>query len=239
MTNIPSGDSELPEGLSEILELAGRQENGVPKGLTRCRVCGDWTGRCIWPDPLMWHKGPTHVSCRCRANLCARCGEPIYEYRLGSNVYVEAIGKISKILHVPGIVGASHRCGGPRIEPPIPIQPFWDEKYSPLLAGFPVELVYVGVRPRKDESGKPIVVKARYRLDAETFLETNNAKEMRYVSSLPSDYYVEVIWSKGPTAWRTAKHQGRRLLFHATGRDFEQVMTKTLIVGLQPDEPAT
>ena len=71
MTRIPF-ENEQSNELREILELAGRQENGVPKGLARCPVCGDWIGRCLWPDPLMWHEGPTRISCRCEANLCSQ-----------------------------------------------------------------------------------------------------------------------------------------------------------------------
>lgn len=149
MNHIPSDDKH-PNDRREILELACRQENGVPKGLTRCPVCRDWIGRCLWPDPLMWHKGTTRVSCRCEANLCSKCGEPIYEYRLGGNVYDESRDRIQ---HIPGMFfGLQHHCGKPRIELPVPIQSFWDEKYSPVLAGFPVQLVYIGVRPRNDEN---------------------------------------------------------------------------------------
>jgi hypothetical protein len=234
MTQIPF-ENEQSDKLCEILELAGRQENGVPKGLSQCPVCGDWIGRCLWTDPLMWHLGPTRISCRCEANLCSTCGEPIYEYRLGSNVYNEAMGKIE---HVPGMVGVFHRCGEPRIELPVPIQPFLDEKYSPVLAGFPVQLVYIGVRPRNDETRKPIVVKARYRFDPGSFFEDGRTKEMRYILNLPSDFYVDVAWEKKPKRWRAAKCEGSRLLSYEAGKDFETVMRKTLAVGLQPDEPA-
>lgn len=234
MTRIPSHD-ESPDDLRQILGV-GRQANEVPKGLARCPVCSDWMGRCLWPDPLMWHQGPTRISCRCEANLCSRCGEPIYEYRLGANVYN---GATDKVEHVPGMVGALHRCGEPRIELPIPIQPFWDEKYSPVLAGFPVQLIYIGVRLRNDETRKPIVLKARYSFDPGSFFEDASEKEMRYLPNLPSGYRVDVAWEKRPKRWRTSKSEGQRALFYATGRDFETVMRKTLAVGLQPDEPAT
>jgi hypothetical protein len=56
MPQIPS-ENEQPKDLREILELAGRQENGVPKGLARCPVCSDWIGRCLWHCPLKWHTG--------------------------------------------------------------------------------------------------------------------------------------------------------------------------------------
>ena len=235
MTQIPFDDKQ-PNKLREILELTGRQENGVPKGLGRCPVCGDWVGRCLWPDPLLWHRGPTRISCRCEANFCSKCGEPISEYRLGGNVYNEARDRIQ---HIPGkFFGLQHHCGKPRIELPASIQPFWDERYSPVLAGFPVQLVYIGVRPRNDETRKPIVVKARYSFDPGSFFEAASVKEMQYVSNIPSDFRVDVAWEKKSKRWRTSKFDGRRLLFYATGEDFGTVMKDTVAVGLEPDEPA-
>ena len=235
MTQIPS-DNDESNKQREILELAGRQENGVPKGLARCPVCGDWIGRCLWPDPLMWHRGTTRISCRCEANLCSKCGEPIYESRLGGNVYDEATGRI---WHIPLMVAWMHRCGKPRIELPVPIQHFWDEKYSPVLAGFPVQLVYIGVRPRNDETLKLIVVKARYHFDPGSFFEDASQKELRYVSNIPSDFRVDVAWEKTSKRWRTCKFEGTRPLSYAAGEDFDTVMRQTLAVGLQPDEPVT
>jgi hypothetical protein len=235
MSRNSSPPNDLPEDVQEILKLAGKQRNGVPKGLMRCPVCSDWIGRCLWQDPLLWHRGATRVSCRCEANVCTKCGEPIYEYRLGANVYDEAA---EQILHVPGMVGAFHRCGKPRIQLPCPIQPFWDEKYSPVLVGFPVQLVYVGVRPRNDNTQKLIVMKSRYSFDPATFFETSNGKEMRYPSQLSSVFYVDVLWEKSSGRWETFKCQGNEVLFHATGKDFEQAMKNTLAAGLHPDEPA-
>jgi hypothetical protein len=98
--------------------------------------------------------------------------------------------------------------------------------------------VYIGVRPRRDETRKPIVVKARYSFDPGSFFEDTSQKEMRYVSNIPSDFRVDVAWEKASGRWRTSKFEGRRLLFYTTGQDFETVMRETLAVGLQPDEPA-
>jgi hypothetical protein len=47
MKQINSDYGDLPADLREILELAGDQENRIPKGLMRCQVCGDWIGRCL------------------------------------------------------------------------------------------------------------------------------------------------------------------------------------------------
>jgi hypothetical protein len=41
MKQINSDYGDLPADLREILELAGDQENRIPKGLMRCQVCGD------------------------------------------------------------------------------------------------------------------------------------------------------------------------------------------------------
>jgi hypothetical protein len=235
MTQIPS-DNDESNKQREILELAGRQENGVPKGLTRCSVCGEWIGRCLWPDPLEWHKGTTRISCRCEANICSTCGEPVYEYKLSGNIYDEATGRI---WHIPIMMGWMHHCGKPRIKLPVPIQPFWDEKYSPVLAGFPVQLVYIGVRPRNDETRKPIVMRAYYRFDPGSFFEDESLKELRYLPSLPSDFRVDVAWEKKSSRWRTCKLEGNRPLSYVVGEDFKAVMTETLASGLHPDEPAS
>ena len=198
-------------------------------------MCGDWIGRCLWPNPLKWHEGLTRISCRCETNLCSKCGEPVYEYRLGANVYTEAIDKIQ---HIPIMLGWMHHCGKPRIELPSPIQPFWDEKYSPVLAGFPVQLVYIGVRRRNDETCKPIVMKARYSFDPGSFFENGSEKELRYVSSIPSDFHVDVGWEKKSKRWRICKLEGSRPLSFAMGEDFDVVMREILAVGLHSNEPA-
>lgn len=137
------------------------------------------------------------------------------------------------------MIGALHGCGKPRIKLPYPIQPFWDDKYAPVLAGFPVQLVYIGVRPRNDETRKLMVVKARYWLDPETCFETDDRKEVRYYSVLYSSYYVDVTWQKSARRWNTFKCKGSLLLSQATGRTFEEAMRNTLTAGLDPCEPAT
>jgi hypothetical protein len=72
----------------------------------------------------------------------------------------------------------------------------------------------------------------------ESFFEDAGEKEMRYVSNIPSDFYVDVAWEKRSRRWRTCKFEGRRPPYYAIGEDFETVMKVTLAVGLQPDEPA-
>jgi hypothetical protein len=100
------------------------------------------------------------------------------------------------------------------------------------------ECVFVGVRPRNDDTQKLIVVKSRYSFDPATFFETSDGKEMRYQSQLSSVFYVDVLCEKSSWRWETFKCEGNQVLFHATGKDFEQAITNTLAAGLHPDEPA-
>ena len=95
------------------------------------------------------------------------------------------------------------------IELPCPIEREWHDTWGPLLAGFPVELVYVGVRPRNDVSRRPIVVKAR---DLGSFSEDDSRKQIRYLPRLPGDYYVEVAWKKETGCWETSKFKADQLI---------------------------
>lgn len=226
-----NGSSERPQDS----DLASR-ENGIPKGLSRCRACGDWKGRCLWPQPPLRHPTLTRIRCRCEAEICKKCGEPTWEYKPDSYFYCEATGEIQ---HVPNTAGSQHCCGWPRIQLPCPIEPDWNEKWGPLLAGFPVQLVYRGIRRRNDDTRRPIVARANYFFDPGSFLEDDSKKQMRYIPRLPSDYYVDVVWKKQDECWETSKFKGDRLIAVADGNTFEGAMIHTLLIGLQPDEPTT
>ena len=91
----------------ELLRLKGKQENGVPKGLTRCSKCHDWRGECLDPS-LKFKDILMRVYCLCENdNLCARCGRPLFERKLNANCYHESD---NGIWHVPGFSGLSHQC---------------------------------------------------------------------------------------------------------------------------------
>lgn len=125
-----------------------------------------------------------------------------------------------------------------KIELPLMIEPEWDDRWGPLLAGFPLELVYSSEGLSGNNKGTSTVRKARYLLDLGTFFEDQARKQMHYFPRLPSEYYVIVKWDKAAQIWTTDKFRGDRLVVKATGRTFKQAMIHTLLVGLQPDEPA-
>jgi hypothetical protein len=88
----------------ELGELAGFQHGGVPYGLERCGVCGDWRGQCLDPSPEF--RGMVmQVRCLCQNDTrCARCGHPFADRAVNANYYD------GKIWHVPGLAALKHKC---------------------------------------------------------------------------------------------------------------------------------
>jgi hypothetical protein len=96
-----------PATLEENVMLAGRQPNGVPRGLVQCGRCAEWQGRCLDPSP----KFTGHVmdvDCRCaNDNRCAACCRLLHGRKLNANHYNEVD---RHIWHTPGFSGFSHAC---------------------------------------------------------------------------------------------------------------------------------
>lgn len=98
-----------PATLEETVLLAGRQPNGVPRGLIRCARCGEWRGRCLDPTPRFAGQ-VMDVHCRCaNDNRCAACSGLLHERKLNANVYNEVDGQV---WHTPGFSGFGHTCAG-------------------------------------------------------------------------------------------------------------------------------
>jgi hypothetical protein len=95
-----------PATAGELSRPSGKSTHGVPKGLVYCEKCGRWTGECLDPNPFFKNL-IMRVHCRCENdNLCARCGQLLYEYKLNANY----LGEDGQIWHVPGFSGLSHFC---------------------------------------------------------------------------------------------------------------------------------
>lgn len=96
-----------PASQEELKRLSGKLPEGVPKGLTRCGECGGWSGEGLDPNPI-FANWVMKVWCRCQNdNFCARCHQPLSEYKLNANYYEPKDGQI---WHVPGFSGLSHLC---------------------------------------------------------------------------------------------------------------------------------
>jgi hypothetical protein len=91
----------------ESVLLAGRQSNGVPRGLSCCPICRDWRGQCLQqrtePASML-----TTVHCRCdNDNRCAACGLRLYDRKLNANYYNVVDGRVWQ---VPGFSAFRHVC---------------------------------------------------------------------------------------------------------------------------------
>jgi hypothetical protein len=91
----------------QVEALTGFNEDGSPRGLTRCPSCGDLKGLCLDQGQFL-SDGLIAVHCRCdNHNRCARCGQQLHERRLNANYYSARLGIV---LHVPGICAQDHVC---------------------------------------------------------------------------------------------------------------------------------
>jgi len=104
------GDPEncVREATPEDAELGELSGNIIPRGLTECPNCGDLKGECLYPESACYSDKVWKVSCRCENdNLCAACGEPLFQHKLDSCYFERASGGI---LHVAGYCALRHTC---------------------------------------------------------------------------------------------------------------------------------
>jgi hypothetical protein len=113
---------------------------------------------------------------------------------------------------------------------PHAIEAHWDPVYAPRLAGFPVNLIYAG---RAESGGRRY---ASYIFDPDAFVQDERSRQMRYRSTVKSDFSVLVVLHRD--GWiETFKYRGSELIREACGLDFRTAMIHTTMSGLAPDEP--
>jgi len=117
---------------------------------------------------------------------------------------------------------------------PHQIEADWDEKWGPLLAGFPVNIVYA--QTAESDQNKIIGITACYEPDLATFRETKKTRTMTYCNSEGGTYRVRVVLHRASGRLETFKYKGEKLVARATGRDFESAMVHTTLVGIEKDE---
>lgn len=96
-----------PATTEEISRLSGHGADGVPPGLVCCGGCGEYRGECLGLAP---HSAQSiaRVYCRCENhNRCARCGNPLSDWRLRAHHFNRGD---RKIWFTPGFCGMSHAC---------------------------------------------------------------------------------------------------------------------------------
>ena len=117
---------------------------------------------------------------------------------------------------------------------PAQIEAHWNPRYA-YLAGFPLNLLYGGVRAG-DGEGHPRPTATCYWFDPGTYREDEQVREMLYVPREESAYYVRVTLQKDTGVWTTYKYRGDTLICMASGPDFKTAMLHTTMVGRQADE---
>jgi hypothetical protein len=118
---------------------------------------------------------------------------------------------------------------------PHQIETEWHETWGPLLAGFPVNIVYA--QTAESDQNKIIGVTACYEPDLATFRETKKTRTMTYRNSEGSTYRVRVVLNKANGRLDTFKYKGEKLVARASGLNFESAMVQTTLVGIYKDEP--
>ena len=118
---------------------------------------------------------------------------------------------------------------------PHQIEADWHEKWGPLLAGFPLNIVYA--QTAESDQNKIIGITACYEPELATFRETKKTRTMTYCNSEGGTYRVRVVLNRASGLLQTFKYKGEKLVAQATGRDFESAMVHTTLVGIQKDEP--
>jgi hypothetical protein len=118
---------------------------------------------------------------------------------------------------------------------PHQIEADWDDKWGPLLAGFPLNIQYAAVTPHANK--KPAIITALYEPDLDSFRETETARKMTYFNTQGGNFRVEVSLQKGSLRLDTFKYEGEKLIAAATGSDFDTAMLQTTMIGIQKDEP--
>ncbi len=122
---------------------------------------------------------------------------------------------------------------------PHQIEADWDEKWGPLLAGLPLNIMYASVQRAESDQSKMVGITACYEPDLATFRETKKNRELTYFNREGGTYRVRVLLNKKSGRLETFKYKGKKLIASATGKSFESAMAHTTLVGIERDEPVT
>ena len=119
---------------------------------------------------------------------------------------------------------------------PQKIEADWDEKWGPLLAEFPLNIVYACVQRAESDQSKMLGITACYEPDLATFRETKKTRELTYFNREGGTYRVRVVINIKSGRLETFKYKGRKVVACASGRDFDSAMVQTTLVGIEKDE---
>jgi hypothetical protein len=110
------------------------------------------------------------------------------------------------------------------------IETHWDNVWAPRLAGFPVNIVYA----KKIEGAG--LDHATYVFDPETFVESQQSRQMRYRPEVDSDFSVVVELHRDGSV-DVFKYCRSEMICEASGANFLGAMIHATACGLALDEP--
>jgi hypothetical protein len=119
---------------------------------------------------------------------------------------------------------------------PHDIQADWDAKYAPLLAGFPLNLMFIRIRKPKNGEEPLQIVSSLYEFELGTFRDSPDKREMIYRSPANSEYRVEVVIYREKSVIEVSKFRGRKLLWQVSGATFDGTMVHATMCGMEVDE---
>ena len=122
---------------------------------------------------------------------------------------------------------------------PQKIEADWDEKWGPLLAGLPLNIMYACVQRAESDQSKMLGITACYEPALGTFRETKKTRELTYFNREGGTYRVRVVLHRASGRLETFKYKGKKLVARASGRDFESAMVHTTLAGIEQDEQVT
>jgi hypothetical protein len=157
-----------------------------------------------------------------RLNLKERAMDDVTKQSKGSRhePRIEEIGEAGEIAFVAYI--------------PQQIDPSWDAKWGPKLAGFPLNIAYV--RGPNREASASRFAPVCYWFDPGTYREDSQRREMRYFTRPRNGYSIRVVFDKEVGRWETYKFKGDALLTLAEGSSSDRAMIQTTMVGAEMDE---
>lgn len=131
--------------------------------------------------------------------------------------------------------GSSSRRTGFFASVPWPIEANWSPRYA-HLAGFPVTLMYSGLRTT-GEADPSRLVSSIYWFDPGSYREDETTRTLDYFPREESPYWLRISNPKGTSTWEVTKYRGEALVALAAGPDYEGAMIQATLVGIAPDEP--
>ena len=118
---------------------------------------------------------------------------------------------------------------------PHQIEADWQEKWGPLLEGFPLNILFAGLT-NGAQTRKASLIRVLYWPDLATFYEDSERKGMWYFTKPTNGYWIRVVFDKKTAWWLTEKFKGDKRIRLAEGATFDGAMIHTTMGGPEPDE---